>query len=83
MCYQQDISRQFEFLQRHWANALLDATGRHIGQDPLIGQASESPWPQAWPTMSGGTVRLDLSGFVRLAGGEYFFAPSVDSLRNI
>jgi Dyp-type peroxidase family len=77
LAFQQDLTRQFEFLQRFWAN------DHAAGLDPLIGQhpAHRPPIPQVWlsppPTDS---VRCLVAGTVRLRGGEYLYAPSRDAL---
>lgn len=75
MCLNTDIARQFEFVQQTWlfnANfaTLYDET------DPLIGPAGmmtihEHPLRR----------RIAVKTFVQMAGGEYFFLPSMPALR--
>jgi Dyp-type peroxidase family len=80
MCFQRDISNQFEFMQGQWAND--QDPQRKTGLDPLIGQTPASAAPQSWPITWGEGYRkpFSLSGFVTLKGGEYFFAPSISGL---
>jgi deferrochelatase/peroxidase EfeB len=75
ICLNTDIARQFEFVQQTWMfnpnfATLYDET------DPLIGP--------------GGTMtirehplrrRIEVETFVRMAGGDYFFLPSMPALR--
>jgi deferrochelatase/peroxidase EfeB len=75
ICLNTDIARQFEFVQQTWMfnpnfATLYDET------DPLIGPAgtmtiSEHPLRR----------RIDVKTFVRMAGGDYFFLPSMPALR--
>lgn len=93
LCYQSDIREQFEFIQRRWSNNPYflqpqkdeDSDYDKTGLDPLIGQphptspnAARAPenWPGGWGKE---TVKVDTSfaGFVKMLGGEYFFAPSL------
>jgi Dyp-type peroxidase family len=67
------IRRQFEFLQRQWAN-----DGNRFGlwsgeRDPLIGAhpAGHAPF-----TLAPGQVLNDVERFVETRGGEYLFVPS-------
>ena len=70
-----DIARQFEFIQQTWMlnpsfATLFDET------DPLMG-------PKGKFTVPSDPVRLrpDVATFVQLAGGDYFFLPSLPALR--
>ncbi len=84
MAYQSDLVEQFEFTQKSWANNpgfLNDDTGI----DPVIGQAPTSTgqrWPSKWSETLAAD-RFDFGGFVTMLGGDYFFAPSISSLRAI
>jgi Dyp-type peroxidase family len=85
MCYQANIEKQFEFIQRTWVdnpnfptNVLNLPTGKDTGDDPLIGQHRNAPqrWPKTWGNAAAGRVKFNFESAVTLKGGEYFFAPS-------
>lgn len=84
MCFQSSLKKQFNFLQNAWSNApgfpLL--RGRP-GIDPLIGMGHEGG--QSWPKEYGSKteINFDIAGFIKMQGGEYFFAPSIGFLKNI
>lgn len=83
MAYNQNIARQFEFVQRKW---LDDANfmRRRMGTDPLVGRGmARHDWPKSWDHSEAGTTRVDLQSFVTMKGGEYFFAPSISFLRGL
>ena len=99
LCYQSDIWEQFEFIQRRWCNnpyflepqRSKDSGYDKTGLDPIIGQAhptspgaAQPPknWPDGWGNQIT-SVDVDLAGFVRMKGGEYFFSPSLSFLRNL
>lgn len=88
MCYQNDIADQFEFIQKTWANNRRFLKS-DTGLDPVIGQSSnpgldEKEFPN-WPSEWGSHIKqkINFGEFVRLMGGEYFFAPSMDTLQSI
>jgi deferrochelatase/peroxidase EfeB len=75
ICLNTDISRQFEFVQQTWMlnsnfAILYDET------DPLIG-------PKGTMTVRDRPLRriIEVETFVRMAGGDYFFLPSMPALR--
>ena len=75
MALNTDIARQFEFVQQTWLlnsnfNTLFDET------DPLVGPAGNLTLRDT-PLRRIATVDT----FVRLAGGDYFFLPSMPALR--
>lgn len=79
MCFQSSIERQFEAMQIR-ANG---TTSKPI--DPIIGQGANNTkqlWPYRWDDDTRLTGR-NLSNFVTLKGGEYFFAPSIAFLNNL
>ena len=55
------------------------------GDCPLIGQDGDAPqrWRAEWGDEDAGQVRVNFGDWIRLKGGEYFFAPSVGFLKNI
>ncbi len=84
MCFQSNLKRQFNFLQKAWCNkASFPVLKGHTGIDPLIGQGNDSG--QNWPKQYNSTdeIKFDFSGFIKMMGGEYFFAPSIPFLKNI
>ncbi|WP_448663370.1 Dyp-type peroxidase [Sphingomonas sp. CJ20] len=75
VCLNTDITRQFEFVQQTWMlnpnfATLFDET------DPLIGPAGTLTIPET-------PLRriIPVETFVQMAGGEYFFLPSMPALR--
>jgi hypothetical protein len=89
-CFQESIARQFAFMQKAWVNApgfVLPGTG----PDPVIGQAEPggAPVPQQWrkewgplPDGSADVQRpFSFGEFVKMRGGEFFFAPSMAFLK--
>ncbi|MGH9847526.1 MAG: hypothetical protein ACREEM_53220 [Blastocatellia bacterium] len=80
MCYQADISHQFEFLQRVWFdNPRFPEILSETGDCQLIGQDGNEPqkWRGAWGDEEAEQSRINFGDRIRLKGGEYFFAPSV------
>jgi len=88
MCYQNDIADQFEFIQDTWANN-RNFLKADVGLDPVIGQSKHSPpaanerqsWPKNWGSETDQQVPFNPA--VRLKGGEYFFVPSMETLKSI
>lgn len=84
ICFNADISRQFEFLQYTWAN-LPKNKELYNDPDPIIG-VREMPYPaeeqnftvQDVPVSK--TIR-DLPRVITVKGGAYFFFPSINVLR--
>lgn len=75
MCLNTDIARQFEFVQQTWLLNTSFAT--LFGEsDPLLGP----PGPM---TVRDSPLRrrVHVESYVRMAGGEYFFLPSIPALR--
>lgn len=74
ICLNTDITRQFEFVQQTWMlnpnfAFLYDET------DPLIGPAGTMTIPE---TPLRRIIKVDT--FIKMAGGEYFFLPSMPAL---
>jgi Dyp-type peroxidase family len=76
------IDQQFEFVQSRWLN-----TGEFVGQvgahrDPINaaneGQLSDSFWSPSRPAPV-----TNLTRFVTMRGGDYFFMPGVAALRGL
>jgi Dyp-type peroxidase family len=89
MCYQQSITKQFEVMQKDWANTqgfVKDKTG----VDSVIGQNGENQhlkknWPKKYGKGSNAEdfFQLSFGEFVSMRGGEYFFTPSLSGLKNL
>ncbi len=75
ICLNTDLSRQFEFVQQTWllnpGFAVLDGE-----TDPLLGPPGLMTIP-ACPLR----LRAQVQTYVRMAGGEYFFMPSLPALK--
>ncbi len=52
---------------------------RSFGQGPVATQN----WPKEWDDLAAGTLPLSFQGFVKMRGGEYFFAPSLNFLKSV
>src|SRR6516162_1652532 len=98
VCYQTSIERQFEFIQKNYANN-PDFVGGKLrpggsgkvtpGFDPIIGQAPgnaarqmDEPYPN-YPTGSRRTTLAIPNRFVVLTAAAYFFMPSISALRTV
>lgn len=87
MAYNRSIGEQFRFTQQAWVNsAAFPRPGTH-GIDPLIGQGPTNHGDQkmfkTWDDPASPVVAFDFDGFVRMKGGEYFFSPSLNFLREL
>lgn len=86
MAYNSKLDDQFVFTQNTWANN-VGFPQPNTGLDGVIGQPKTTPggqtYPQEWDNPSGGSQAFDFSGFVKMKGGEYFFAPSLLFLRGL
>ena len=92
MAYMADIAGQFEFTQATWANNPKFLRGlapgeKPTGIDPIIGQATDAAAKQQlWQdgcTPGSQEVAFSFADFVKLLGGDYFFAPSRSFLRQV
>jgi Dyp-type peroxidase family len=87
ICFNANISRQFEFIQHAWANN-PKFNGLYDEDDPLIGDRNPSQDARDARsnrfTVQSTPVRQrlsDLPRFVRVRGGAYFFMPSIHAVR--
>ncbi|BBF81528.1 Dyp-type peroxidase [Asticcacaulis excentricus] len=81
MSYQASIENQFRFMQTVWANnPNFPVAG--TGIDPIIGQfpAGSQVWHPSYG-VAGNQINFPFDGFVRLMGGDYFYAPSPAGLK--
>ena len=98
VCYQTSIERQFEYIQRHYANNPDFISGKERpggeglvtpGLDPIIGQADgDGPrqMDEPAPNYPAGNRRSTLEmpqQFVVLTAAAYFFMPSISALRMV
>lgn len=93
MAYNSKLDDQFVFTQQSWANELRFPEAKPLreppivpGLDGVIGQgtlAGGQSYPKIWDDPASDTKTFDFAGFVRMKGGEYFFAPSLTYLRNL
>ena len=87
MAYMHDIPDGFEFTQKSWVNN-PDFVRPATGLDPVIGQANggvgggPDPKWRANPD-DPDTHDFGFSGFVRMRGGEYLYAPVISFLKGL
>ena len=87
-CYQSRIDSGFQFLQSAWANNQGFPFGKNPAQtgfDPLIGQDGNTPRTMAGadPLNPDKQFNLGSNRFVVPKGGEYFFSPSISTIRDV
>lgn len=88
--FQANFANQFEFIQSAWANNAsfpFSNPAGNSGIDPIIGQSPNSAdrdylWPQTYG-QAAPTVPARFEAWVTMRGGQYFFAPSIDGLKNL
>jgi Dyp-type peroxidase family len=98
VCYQTSIERQFEYIQKNYANNPHFVSGKERpggggvvtpGFDPIIGQAPGSgprEMDEPYPNYPAGNPRTTLAmphQFVVLTAAAYFFMPSITALRTV
>ena len=81
LCFNANLSRQFEFVQSNWAQNPAFA-GLSSDPDPLLGAGREVPFRASDFTIQGCPVRRvqNLPRVVETRGGAYFFMPSRSAL---
>ncbi len=88
MAYNAVIARQFVAMQKGANDTRVPPAprGPH-GLDPVIGQGEpvkgEQTLRACWDEPASDVVPFDFAGFVTMKGGEYFFSPSLDFLREL
>lgn len=78
MAYMQDISRQFEFVQKHWLNN-KDYPKKNVGYDPIANSTGLSNRIEV--PVNGVKRNLEIDTLTQVLGGEYFYAPSPKAIR--
>lgn len=81
MCFQQDIARQFEHIQKNWLNN-PDFPSPNTGFDPIANSSTGEKFNISI-YINGETHLIPLSCLTVNRGGEYFFAPSPNSIKNL
>ena len=84
LCFQSNITNQFAFMQRRWANT-PGFVQQGTGSDPVIGQGVAVTESYNWPTSWGSTEQkqADFTKWVTFKGGEFFFTPSLSFLKSL
>lgn len=86
MSYQANLSNQFEFIQKNWVNN-TEFPFNQSGLDPIIGQHPENNISQGqFAVIYGDKASLKTGSFdhfLKMRGGEYFFAPSISFLQQL
>ena len=85
-CYQSRIDQGFQFLQTNWANEQefpFKKNPPQVGFDPLIGQKGNASRAMADPLAENNQINLGSNRFVVPKGGEYFFSPSISTIRDV
>lgn len=87
LCFQSNIVDQFGTMQTIWSNSAKFIKDR-VGRDPIIGQGGDLPdgtnqhfWPKQWDQADFQAFNFTL--WIRMKGGEYFFAPSISFLKSL
>jgi Dyp-type peroxidase family len=86
-CYVTSLFDQFEFVQKFWVNN-ENFVQPNAGVDAIIGQSlavdQSLPFTAGMPFdgTTGEKPQLALNRFVHMEGGEYFFAPSIPTIRD-
>jgi Dyp-type peroxidase family len=83
LSFQRNIESQFGRVQSNWMNT-VDAPEEGAGQDTVSGQGwtvTRQLWPWEWGKEP--CLRFKFGNYMRLLGGEFFFAPSLDFFRKL
>lgn len=77
MCFQANLD---QFVIQQEGSDANDFVQAGTGVDAVIGQ-NDAPTDQTWP--STGDVKFTMANFIKMLGGEYFFAPSIRFLNSL
>ncbi|MFE2916347.1 Dyp-type peroxidase [Kitasatospora indigofera] len=86
VCYQADITTQFEFIQTAWIDETNFPPGRaphEPGGDPMVGLDCPVSYESRAADGSRQVTPLSFKQFVRTEGSVYAFAPSLGLLRGL
>ncbi len=85
MSFQKSIANQFEHIQTNWVNQRGFPEGKKTGLDLIIGQGTtdRNGWYMTEYNKVASLEQTSFGNFIKLRGGEYFFAPSIPFLKNI
>ena len=87
MSYQASLAHQFEFIQKKWVNNKKFPFDDRGGLDPVIGQDKTTSQSKGKFAVEWGSINSLAEGsfehFLKMRGGEYFFAPSIPFLRQL
>ena len=88
MCAQSDLERQFEHVQKQWANnEFNDYLSKRPGPDPIGGLAQDGKFKNLHFRVDKGELTAEYAqsfdAFVEFLGGEYFFAPSISFFKKL
>ncbi|KAF2736410.1 Dyp-type peroxidase [Polyplosphaeria fusca] len=86
--YQSNLANGFSFLQKSWANNEKFPVEKPFlsGFDPIIGQKVDQSPPREMIGANGDNVSSPMkleAQWVNSKGGEYFFSPSIPTLKNV
>ncbi|MEA5469012.1 Dyp-type peroxidase [Spirulina sp. 06S082] len=80
LCFQATIENQFNFIQSAWANQ-PKFVQVDVGPDPVISPPGSQNWTKEWGKEA--TENRPFKLWMKVKGGEYFFAPSISCLANM
>ncbi|THV05908.1 peroxidase TAP [Dendrothele bispora CBS 962.96] len=91
VCYQSDLTKGFQFIQKTWANnpgflnTAVDSNLKPIqpGLDSIIGQNADQARGVVGTDPANPDGSLTIPRFIVPQGGEYFFSPSISALKNV
>ncbi|WP_329494858.1 Dyp-type peroxidase [Kitasatospora herbaricolor] len=85
VCYQADLTTQFEFIQTAWIDETNFPPGRspETGGDPMVGLDCPVTYESRAASGERRTTALSFKQFVRTEGSVYAFAPSLGLLRGL
>jgi Dyp-type peroxidase family len=83
MALNASLSRQFEFVQRHWVNSGGFAGLGPNDRDPIAESSPSGAGSFLIPSEKTPLFLFDLPNFVTLRGGGYFFVPGLEALRRL